>query len=65
MRRVIDFSMRPKLSLDVLISQNPHFMREMLSVSAEQSSVEMDRGEESHWVWSETALGGGCGHSDG
>ncbi len=48
MHRVFDIPVRPELSLDVLITQEPHFGREMVPVCPEETAVEVDWWEQGH-----------------
>ncbi len=41
MHRVFNIPVRPELSLDVLIAQEPHFGRQMVPVCPEKTAVEV------------------------
>jgi hypothetical protein len=43
MRRVVHVTMSSKFGFDILVSEKPHFCREVFSVSAQKPPVKRDR----------------------
>lgn len=60
MHRILHLPMRPKLSLDILIAQQPHLRGQMLPVRAEEPTVEVDWRQQCHWPRGEAVLDGHC-----
>ena len=49
MHRILNVPVRSKLALDVLVSEHTHVRWKMFAVSSEDTSVQWDWREESHW----------------
>lgn len=58
MRWIVNFAVRPKLSLDVLVAQNAHLCRKKLAVRAQQASVERNGRQQGHMIRAKTPLRG-------
>lgn len=60
-RRIVDVAVGPELGLDVLVTQQPHLLRQVFPVRTQQAPVEWDWWQQGHWLGPETATGGGGG----
>lgn len=56
--RIIHVPMSSKLSLDILISEKPHFRGEEFPVGAQKPSVQRNRRQEGHWLGPQAVLHG-------
>lgn len=58
MRRIVHVAMSSEFGLDILVAEQPHLCREVLSVSAQEPSVKGNGRQKGHGLWSQAILHG-------